>query len=35
LSTEERVAVIATATSERFRELAPSPIVPILAEEGV
>lgn len=35
LSTEERVEVIAIATSERFRELAPSQIVPILAEEGV
>jgi len=35
LSTEERAEVIAIATSERFRELAPSQIVPTLAEEGV
>jgi putative transposase len=35
LSSEERAELIATATSERFRELAPSQIVPILAEEGV
>jgi hypothetical protein len=35
LSIEERVEVIAIATSERFRELAPSQIVPTLAEEGV
>ena len=35
LSTEERAKVIAMATSERFRELAPSQIVPILAEQGV
>jgi transposase InsO family protein len=35
LSAEERAELIAIATSERFRELAPSQIVPILAEEGV
>jgi putative transposase len=35
LSDEERAELIAIATSERFRELAPSQIVPILAEEGV
>jgi transposase InsO family protein len=35
LSTEERAELVAIATSERFRELAPSQIVPILAEEGV
>ena len=35
LSTEERAEVISIATSERFRELAPSQIVPILAEEGL
>ncbi|MGA2642392.1 MAG: IS3 family transposase [Spirochaetia bacterium] len=35
LSTEERAALVEIATSERFRKLAPSQIVPILAEEGV
>jgi transposase InsO family protein len=35
LSAEERAELIAIATSERFRELAPSQIVPILADEGV
>jgi hypothetical protein len=35
LSEEEKAALIAIATSVRFRELAPSQIVPILAEEGV
>ena len=35
LSEEEKAELIAIATSERFRELAPSQIVPILAEEGV
>ena len=35
LSAEERAEVVVIATSERFRELAPSQIVPILAEEGV
>jgi transposase InsO family protein len=35
LSEEERAELVAIATSERFRELAPSQIVPILAEEGV
>jgi putative transposase len=35
LSDAERAELIAMATSERFRELAPSQIVPILAEEGV
>jgi putative transposase len=35
LSEEEKAELVAIATSERFRELAPSQIVPILAEEGV
>jgi hypothetical protein len=35
LGDEERAQLIAVATSARFRELAPSQIVPILAEEGV
>jgi len=35
LSAEERAEMIAIATSERFREAAPSQIVPILAEQGV
>jgi putative transposase len=35
LSDGEKAALIAMATSVRFRELAPSQIVPILAEEGV
>ena len=35
LSDTEKAALIAIATSVRFRELAPSQIVPILAEEGV
>lgn len=35
LSEEEKAELIAIATSVRFRELAPSQIVPILAEEGV
>jgi transposase InsO family protein len=35
LSEEEKTELIAIATSVRFRELAPSQIVPILAEEGV
>ena len=35
LSEAEKAALIAIATSVRFRELAPSQIVPILAEEGV
>jgi putative transposase len=34
LSEEEKARMIAIATSVRFRELAPSQIVPILAEEG-
>jgi transposase InsO family protein len=35
LSEEEKAALIAIATSVRFRELAPSQIVPILAEQRV
>jgi transposase InsO family protein len=35
LSAEEKAELIAIATSEKFRELAPSQIVPILAEQGV
>jgi putative transposase len=35
LSEEERAAILAIATSKRFRDLPPSQIVPILAEEGV
>jgi transposase InsO family protein len=35
LSEEEKAELVAIATSMRFRELAPSQIVPILAEEGV
>jgi transposase InsO family protein len=35
LSEEEKAELVAIATSVRFRELAPSQIVPILAEEGV
>ncbi len=35
LSEEERAAMLAIATSLRFRDLPPSQIVPILAEEGV
>jgi putative transposase len=35
LSEEEKAQMIAIATSIRFRELAPSQIVPILAEEGM
>ena len=35
LSDAEKAELIAIATSVRFRELAPSQIVPILAEEGV
>lgn len=34
MSEEEKAQLIAVATSVRFRELAPSQIVPILAEEG-
>jgi transposase InsO family protein len=34
LSEEEKQRIVAIATSEDFRELAPSQIVPILAEEG-
>ena len=34
LSAEEKERIVAIATSENFRELAPSQIVPILAEEG-
>jgi len=35
LSGEEKAALIAIATAARLRELAPSRIAPILAEEGV
>lgn len=35
LSDEERAAMLAIATAKRFRDLPPSQIVPILAEEGV
>ena len=35
LSEEEITAIIAVATSRRFRDLPPSQIVPILAEQGV
>jgi putative transposase len=35
LSEEERAAILAIATSMRFRDLPPSQIVPMLAEEGV
>jgi len=35
LSEEERAAMLVIATSKRFRDLPPSQIVPILAEEGV
>lgn len=35
LSEEEITAIIAIATSKRFRDLAPSQIVPLLAEEGL
>jgi transposase InsO family protein len=35
LSAQEVAAIIAVATSKRFRELPPSQIVPILAEEGL
>jgi len=35
LSEQERAAMVAIATSMRFRDLPPSQIVPILAEEGV
>ena len=35
LSEEERAAILAILTSERFRELPPSQIVPALADEGV
>jgi transposase InsO family protein len=35
LSEEERAAILAITTSLRFRDLPPSQIVPILAEEGV
>jgi len=35
LSEEERAAILAIITSMRFRDLPPSQIVPIIAEEGV
>jgi putative transposase len=35
LSEKERAAILAIATSMRFRDLPPSQIVPMLAEEGV
>jgi putative transposase len=35
LSEEEIAAIIAIATSKKFRDLAPSQFVPILAEEGL
>lgn len=35
LSEEEKAGIVAVATSVRFRDLAPSQIVPILAEEGI
>jgi hypothetical protein len=35
LSHEEREQIVAIATSQEFRELAPSQIVPMLAEQGI
>jgi putative transposase len=35
LSDEEREQIVALSTSQEFRELAPSQIVPILAEQGI